>query len=186
MGVMVVLNNFGIKPANCIATSALHKSADMFSEKYPEASQAIKEQTYIDDELVAAENNVKLHQKTDGMDEITAHAGMSNKGWTFSGDISSDIRIGGDLGDEEEEKVLGLLWDPKTDVLRFQTKLKLKLNSGCGLVDVCICSKEELDSNLDGIVLTRKVVLSNVMKVFDPIGLLSPLILQAKLLLRET
>ena len=182
----VVVNNFGIKPANCIATSALHKSADMFSEKYPEASQAIKEQTYIDDELVAAENNVKLHQKTDGMDEITAHAGMSNKGWTFSGDISSDIRIGGDLGDEEEEKVLGLLWDPKTDVLRFQTKLKLKLNSGCGLVDVCICSKEELDSNLDGIVLTRKVVLSNVMKVFDPIGLLSPLILQAKLLLRET
>ena len=94
----VVVNNFGIKPANCIATSALHKSADMFSEKYPEASQAIKEQTYIDDELVAAENNVKLHQKTDGMDEITAHAGMSNKGWTFSGDISSDIRIGGDNG----------------------------------------------------------------------------------------
>ena len=113
-------------------------------------------------------------------------SGMFNKGWTFSRDILSDIRICGDVGDSEEEKVLGLSWDPQTDMLRFQTKLKFKLDSKCGLVDVCICSKEELDSNLHGIFLTRKVVLSNVMKVFEPIGLLSPHILQAKLLLRET
>ena len=182
----VVVNNFGIKPANCIATSALHKSADIFAKKYPEASQAIKDQTYIDDELVAAANNAKLHQKTGQMDEITSHAGMSNKGWTFSGDPSSDIRIGVDVGDNDDEKVLGLLWDPKMDMLKFQTKLKVKVNSGFGLVDTFISSEEELNNNMQEIVLTRKVVLSNVMKVFDPIGLLSPLILQAKLLLRET
>ena len=123
----VIVNNFGLKPANCIATSALHKSADIFENDYPEASKAIKEQTYIDDELVAAENNNKLHQKTDQMDEITAHAGMSNKGWTYSGDVSSDFEIGCDGGESEEEKVLGLLWDPKTDMFRFRTKLKLKI-----------------------------------------------------------
>ena len=54
----------------------------------------------------------RLPQETDGMDDSTAHAGMSNNGWIFSGDISQDIRIRCDLGDVEEEKVLGLSWDP--------------------------------------------------------------------------
>ena len=31
----VVVNNFGVKPANCIATCALHQSADLFMEKLP-------------------------------------------------------------------------------------------------------------------------------------------------------
>ena len=79
----------------------------------------------------------------------------------ISGDVLSDIRISGDRRDEEEEKILGLLWEPLTFMLRFQTKLKFKIVFGMGIV------------------LTRKVVLSNVMKVFD-------LIPQAKLLLRET
>ena len=117
------------------------------------------------------------------MDENTAHACRHVK---QGQDTSSDIRIGIDSGDNEDEKVLGLLWDPKRDMLRFQTRLKLKVNSELGLVDICISSEDELDDNLQEIVLTRKVVLQNVMKVFDPIGLLSPLILQAKLLLRET
>ena len=76
--------------------------------------------------------------------------------------------------------------DPKRDMLRFQTRLKLKVNSEFGLVYICISPEDELDDNLQEIVLSRKVVLPNVMKVFDTIGLRSPLILKAKLLPRET
>ena len=54
------------------------------------------------------------------------------------------------------------------------------------IVEVTISSADELDRLSRNIVLTRKIVLSNVMKVFDPMGLLSPIILCAKLLLRET
>ena len=39
----VVAVNFGVKPANCIATSALHKSADLFADKYPLESEEIKQ-----------------------------------------------------------------------------------------------------------------------------------------------
>ena len=35
----VKVNNFGVKPANCIATCALYKSADFFAEIYPVESQ---------------------------------------------------------------------------------------------------------------------------------------------------
>ena len=37
----VPVNNFGVKPANCIATSALHKSADQYSDIYPVESQEL-------------------------------------------------------------------------------------------------------------------------------------------------
>ena len=54
------------------------------------------------------------------------------------------------------------------------------------LLDLPVSSTDEIECNWYKIVLTRKVVLSNVMKIFDPIGLLCFLILQSKLLLRET
>ena len=101
----VVVNNFGVKPANCIATCALHQSADLFAEKYPVESKELKDQTYVDDQLVAASDNATLLRKTKKLDEITAHADMPNKGWTYSGDLnSSSVSIGG--ADEEADKVL--------------------------------------------------------------------------------
>ena len=124
------MNNFGVSPANCIATSALHKSADEFSEKFPVASVELKEQTYINDQLIAAPNMPELREKTVQMDEILGHAGMSNKGWTFSGDVISE---GVAIGEEDgvvEEKVLGMLWIPGSDTLEFRVVLKLKLKSG--------------------------------------------------------
>ena len=122
---VVKVNNFEVKSANCIATCALHKSADMFADTYPEESKAVKEQTYIDDELTAAEDKESALLKTKHMDEICEHAGMPNKGWTFSGDSKkSDVPIGDD-GSQESEKVLGMSWDPESDMFKFNVKLKL-------------------------------------------------------------
>ena len=121
----VTVNNFGVKPANCIATLALHKSADMFSEKYPQESEDLKFQTYIDDELVAASNREEAVEKTRRMDEICEHAGMPNKGWTYSGDHrNSDVVIGGKI-DVLEERVLGLSWVPGKDDFKFPVSLSL-------------------------------------------------------------
>ena len=70
--------SFGVSPANCIATCALFRSADMLSEKYPRESKLIKTQTYVDDELVAASNKEEALLITSRMDEITSHADMPN------------------------------------------------------------------------------------------------------------
>ena len=43
----VMVNNFGLKPANCIAICALHKSAVVFINNYSAARQVIKAQIYI-------------------------------------------------------------------------------------------------------------------------------------------
>ena len=180
----VVVNNFGVKPANCIATCALRNSADQFSSVYPTESEEVKFQTYIDDGLTAASSKAEALVKTQRWDEIWTHASMPNKGWIFSGDDRSGVDIGGD--ETDIEKVLGLSWDPKSDYFLFKAKLhvKIRLQQG-GYEDIEISTVEELLQFRDDI-LNRRVLLSNVHSIFDPPGLLAPLLLQAKLLMRES
>ena len=77
----IPVNNFGVKPANCIATCALRNSADQFAAVYPVESEEVKRQTYIDDGLTAAPSKEEALVKTRRWDEITGHASMFNKGW---------------------------------------------------------------------------------------------------------
>ena len=177
----VTVNNFGVKPANTIATCALHKSADAYAEIYPVESEEIKNQTYIDDALVAAPNHQAGIVKTSRLDEICDHAGMPNKGWTMSGDDKSEVAIGSGDSDADEERVLGISWMPKLDVFRFKISLSFKsVSSG----DIHVSSLDEL-MNLQPEQLTRRALLSNIHRIFDPMGLLVPVLLESKLLMRE-
>ena len=177
----VRVNNFGVKAANCIATSALHQSADQFSTIYPEESQEIKSQTYVDDELVAAVDRKSALQKTSRLDEICAHAGMPNKGWTFSGDEKVSIAL---LGGEDPEapKVLGVYWLPGIDKFSFHVVLTFKVK---GSPDIHVTTLEEL-KGLPAEMLTMRSLLSNIHRIFDPMGLLIPVLLESKLLMRES
>ena len=79
----IPVNNFGVKPANCIATCALRSSADQFSQIYPVESEEVKNQTYIDDQLTAAENNEAARRKTnDGTRSATTLACQTRAGHT--------------------------------------------------------------------------------------------------------
>ena len=177
----VKVNNFGVKPANCIATSALHKSADKFAEIYPSESKELKDQTYIDDELMAAVNMDEAILKTKRLDEICEHAGMPNKGWTFSRDASSTKALIGGEVDESEERVLGLRWNPESDTFSFNVVLRLKKSANS--MEEAVTTLEDLKT-IPTSLLTRRTLLSNVSRIFDPIGLLCPVLLESKLLMR--
>ena len=177
----VPVNNFGVVSANAIATCALRKTADEFATVYPVESEEVKDQTYIDDQLTAAEDKPAALLKTQRWDEICEHASMPNKGWTFSGDESPDIPIG---GEENIDRRLGQSWDPAKDTFSFIATLRVKLRCG-GTEEVMISTVAELVEHRDAM-MTRRMLLSNVQSIFDPLGLLAPVLLQAKLLLRQT
>ena len=177
----VAVNNFGVKPANVIATSALHKSADCFANTYPIASAELKSQTYVDDELVAAPDDTTLREKTSQMDEICAHAAMPNKGWVYSGDSdAAEVSIA-DETNTPEGNVLGTIWIPNIDAFGFHVILKLLTADG----EVSVSSLDHLKEIWQYLLLTGRVLLSNVSRIFDPIGLLVAVLLEAKLLMRE-
>ena len=176
----VCVNNFGVTSANCVATCALHKSADI-SDIYPKESAEIKTQTYIDDELVASPTMGELLVKTKIFDKICDHAGMKNKGWTYSGD-HSDTSFA--IGKEEGvacDKVLGMMYSSKCDVFTFKAALRFRID---GKEVEITCLKDFLEILFD-LILTRRIVLSNVARIFDPIGFLCPILLQSKILMRE-
>ena len=80
-------------------------------------------------------------------------------------------------------KVLGISWDPPQDVLRMQMKVNLSPRKQ-GI-------RTGPDLNLDTLVminqveLTRRIMLSQVHRVFDSLGLLSPLTIRYKLLIQK-
>ena len=175
----VVVNNFGVSSAGCIATSALHKSADAFSEVYPTESQEIKDQIYVDDELMAALSMAQAREKTSRLDEICDHAGMPNKGWTYTGDETGEVAVGGE--DSDVDKTLGVLWVPKTDKIKFRVSLAFKCK---GMADIIITTTEDLNALMPH-VITKRTLLSNIHRIFDPMGVCTPLLLESKILMRE-
>ena len=76
-----------------------------------------------------------------------------------------------------EEKVLDLIWEPKTDNFKFHVSLNINGEQDCNKL-------EELEENIPAH-LTRRVVLSQLAKVYDPLGLLVPVLLKRKILMRD-
>ena len=67
---------------------------------------------------MTAEDKNHALVKTSRIDEIGEHTEMPNKGWTFNGD---DVWDGVTIGscEEKKEKVLGMGWIPKSDMVNF-------------------------------------------------------------------
>jgi hypothetical protein len=87
-------------------------------------------------------------------------------------------------GTNENLRVLGLGWIPKNDSIIYEVTLnfsrkKRGVRTGPNLVEA------DLPNALPNF-LTRRVVLEQVMKIYDPLGLISPFTLVAKIYLRET
>ena len=114
-------------------------------------------------------------EKTARLDEICEYAGMPNKGWTFSGEDKADVPIG-DVGDSEE-KVLGNLWVPKLDVFKFRVILSFQLK---GSEETSVRTVEDLQKLILRLphLLNRRSLLSNIHRIFDPLGLLVPVLLE--------
>ena len=72
--------------------------------------------------------------------------------------LSQNIKL--DFNSEITERAVGLLWDVKNDKLTFQHSLKSLPN-------------------------TKRGILSSVASIFDPLGFVSPAILEAKLIIQS-
>lgn len=67
-----------------------------------------------------------------------------------------------DLQDPQSVSTLGLIWEPKSDTLQFK-----------------------VDLPLPAAVLTKRLIMSYIATIFDPLGLLGPSIARAKLFMQS-
>jgi len=194
----------GDTPAPAISTEAVYKTADLFESDSPLAASLLKRSSYVDDLIDSQQSMPTALGIAHEAEKMLAKVGFAVKCWQFSGESSP--RTGSELqakdtahthfdgptgtptnllkGTDENLRLLGVGWNPEKDTVVFEvtlnfSKKKKGIHTGPNL------KKSDLPQALPT-VLTRRIVLGQVMTIYDPLGFICPYTLFGKVYLRET
>lgn len=159
---------YGTSSASYLATKTLQFIANKYSHDYPEASQTILNNFYMDDWLVSARTKDEIKQLRSQVTRC-----LSNHGFTLRKFLSNNPDV---ILDEDEFKERPLYTIPISDKLGTKT---LGLN-WVPTEDQLYC-KTDISTS----VVTKRTILSAIAKIFDPIGFLAPIVVTARLLMQE-
>ena len=165
--VMNVLT-FGDKPTPAMAQIALQKTVEKEESSNPEAARTIKNNTYMDDILDSVDTKEEAKKLTSGVDRILETVGFKVKGWQSNKDLEehktelNEIKV---PQSQTEAKVLGVSWDSVKDVLKYKFEIEAVK---CGITD-----------------LTKRKILSQIARIYDPIGFVAPFLVRAKINIQE-
>lgn len=171
---------FGDKCSAAIATLAMRKTAEMFKESFPRVNEIINKNSYVDDILFSKDSESEVNEDIRNVEKVLKQGGFHIKHWIVSGNIDHDDSV--KILDSNREKVLGMQWDPKNDELLFKIRVNFsqkfrKIRSGPDM------SREDCENSFPSI-LTRRMILSQVASIYDPLGLVLPVTLKAKIMMR--
>ena len=158
---------FGDKPAPAMAQTALRKTADEAKEVFPAVAQVIKDNTYMDDICDSVPTTEEACELTKDIDSVLETGGFKVKGWVSNNVQKSEAhqeepKTATFLQRESVEKVLGVVWDSSTDTLTFQVAS-----------DFLDCQEPTQ--------LSKRKILSQVARIYDPIGFASAFLVRAKI-----
>lgn len=167
---------YGTASAPFLATRTLVQLAEDEHERFPVGAQILKDDFYVDDCLSGFETLEEAAQAIGELRGILHEGGFSIHKWCSNTQQLLDL-VPRDEWEKQTEiaeisysnnnhtvKTLGLLWEPEKDQFLFST------NS---------------DSSCDDVIPTKRVVLSTIARIFDPLGLISPVIVLGKLLIQD-
>ncbi|XP_029169999.1 uncharacterized protein LOC114939750 [Nylanderia fulva] len=136
----------------------LMEVAQQMISKYQNAGETIRRDFYVDDLLTGADTIGELIQLKQEIIHILSSGKFELRKW-----ISNLAQICDQFDNEERQitsnkstKILGLLWNTKTDAFQYQIKLNISKNK-----------------------TTKRIILANIAQIYDPLGLLDPIIVQA-------
>ncbi|XP_053406534.1 uncharacterized protein LOC123530253 [Mercenaria mercenaria] len=131
--------------------------------KHVQAAEVIQRDLYVDNVLSSFESESSACTYFKGARCLMRKAGMNLRSWTSNSEkLRSLAAADGVLDNDVIIKVLGMQWNPNTDELSFTNR-----------------SIPSLD------VITKRTILKFSSQIYDPLGLLSPVTVRAKILLQE-
>lgn len=151
---------YGTASAPYLSIRCLHQLASECNNK--RVAQVITDDMYVDDVLTGDDQLDNLLDICNKTSEVLRSGCFLLRKWTFNYDVDLDIikQLGGD--ELCQSKTLGLGWSNKNDEFSYTTKL------------------ENCHSKI-----TKRLMLSVISQIYDPLGLLAPAIIQAKILLQN-
>ncbi|CAG7823874.1 unnamed protein product, partial [Allacma fusca] len=161
---------FGHTSAPYLATRSLNQLAIDEASNYPLAAEVTQRDTYVDDLMTGATSHAEARTLQDQLLKMFESAHLELRKWS-----SNEPRILEHLPKEFREtqvpfifdtdstvKTLGLQWNPPTDSFSFSVVLPSRRS-----------------------VHTKRSLLSDISKIFDPLGWLSPITIRTKILFQS-
>lgn len=160
---------YGTASASYLATKCLQYLSEIYSDIYPKTSRILKTDFYMDDLLTGADTIQETVQIKNELIDILSSSGLhlrkflSNNPEVLPQESNSNLSFSTiPLGERENAKVLGISWNSVSDVIQYE--IKIKLNSTR---------------------ISKRIIISTVSQLFDPLGLLSPIIIIGKLIIQK-
>ena len=168
--------SFGLTSSPFILRVVLLKHLREFDPLYPGIAQATLDQLYVDDWMGGSETTEEALKQTQLVNELLRGTKMSLGKWvTNSADLihlakkninfsmATSMLARGKVFDHKPNKALGIIWDPVSDKFTFNAD---RLKS---------------DAETYGEAITKRQLFSLGLKIYDPIGLIAPVTLKAKI-----
>jgi hypothetical protein len=163
--------SYGTKSAPWLAMRTLKQLAMDDGHKYPEAAKVLLNEFYMDD-LISGHHSLEAAKELQTtLIQLLKGGGMNLRKWSVSdptllknlneNQISTTNVF--DFKDEQSTKTLGLSWNHSSDTFTFSWDLNSKKVNR----------------------LTKRVLLSEISKLYDPIGFWAPITVTAKLLFQK-
>ncbi|KAJ0169306.1 hypothetical protein K1T71_015190 [Dendrolimus kikuchii] len=161
---------YGTKSAPFLAMMTLKRLASDERIKFPEAAKILEDSCYMDDVVHGFHDISQGQQLIENLNSMLKLGGFTLRKWsTNQPELLKNIQNCNKEGDlifnfksENTSKTLGLRWIPRDDKFTFQFNLSI--------------------SNTK---ITKRLLLSEISKVFDPLGWLSPFTTKLKLIFQS-
>ena len=176
------------------AMEALYQTGNRVKDTQKEVSYVLKKSSYVDD-LVHSTTQDPVTLAREVHTVLNEH-GFIVKEWQFCGegtgrDVStlycdkppSEAKQKLFKGENGVVKVLGINWSPVEDKILYSAELNFSPKKRGIRTEEDV--KEENFWDKIPAVLTRRIVLEQTGRIFDPLGLIGPHVLKAKMLLRQ-
>ncbi|XP_061393091.1 uncharacterized protein LOC133328547, partial [Musca vetustissima] len=155
---------YGTSSAPFLAIRCLNHLSDLSKETWPIGAKVISNDFYVDDLLTGSADLNSLLTIRDEVTTILSSAGLNLTKWFSNHPDFNETTCSEKLlhSDSETARALGIHWAPRNDVLKFY-----------------------IEGGFQDLKATKRHILSISSRLFDPLGLLCPIITKAKMLLQE-
>lgn len=159
---------YGMACAPFLALRVLKQLVNDEGHDFPLAVTVLNNQIYVDDVLFGDNDFNRLRQIRDQLRELLQRGSFELRKWASNSvSLLSDINPENHglachktLQIDENLKVLGISWSPASDVFRFQVSLVPEIPQ------------------------SKRLILSTIAKLFDPLGWVTPATIKAKIFMQ--
>ena len=183
---------FGLRPSPAILGAVILHHLDEYNCEHPKLVEQIRAGLYVDDLIIGTDSVESAFQVYSKSKQIMKEAGLNLRKWkTNSSELLNQIEEVEASQDALPNEVVSTIAEDKSCVENSTSLLKPEM---CGKLlgviwdnhsDELLVDLSELSHYVKCLPVTKRSVLKLSARIFDPLGVVSPLVIGLKLLFRS-